>query len=254
MRKQFWHLYKKELREGAPFAIVLGILIAGLLIFLTVMKARWGADAALGLSFTPLGIIPFYVLFQGFTAFRSEWKEDTIFTVMSLPVPGWFFCATKLFATMTYFTLMTILNVGLAVILNWGIIKHLFENIPNIIGLMQIVKVAILMYLVYWLLTGISYIIGQFSFLTSRLVNKGKALIGGLTALTTFWLFFRLGGFLTSLLSWLPDLNVGFWNYQNGFYHTQVVAVDVAPWLALILVSGGLIYLGAWLLERILEV
>lgn len=254
MRKQFWHLYKKELREGAPFAIVLGILILGLLIFLTTTRARWGREVGIFLSFAPLGLLPFYALFQGFTAFRGEWKEDTVFTILSLPVPGWFFCLTKWLASMTYFTVLTVLNIVLIGLFNWSFVGEAFANIPSLVGFLTIVKLVTLMYLAYWLCSGISYIIGQFSFLTSRLVNKGKAILSGLTALTSCWIIFRVGGLFTRLFAWLPEMHVGIWNYQNGFYRTDFVALDLAPWLALVLVAAGLLFLGAWLLERILEV
>lgn len=250
MRTQFWTLYKKELREGAPFGIVIGILLTGLIVFLSAMSPRWGENTTFALSFMPLVIIPFYALFQGFTAYRSEWKEDTVYTLMSLPVPGWFFSLTKWLATMTYFTAFTLLNLALILLFYWRMTFTAFETVPGVIGLMQMIKVFILIYLAYWLGSAISYIIGQFSFLTSRLVNKGKAIIGGITVLTSFWIFFRLGGLLTGLLGWLPDLHVGIWNYDTGYY----ARLDLAPWIALILVAAGLIYLGAWMLERILEV
>ncbi len=254
MRKQFWYLYKKELKESATFLVIFCILSLGWLFFLGAQKDNWHIELVFGLSFIPLGLLPLYVIAKGFLSFRGEWKDDTIYAIKALPVPGWYFVVSKFLATMTSFTLLTLVILGGIYLLSIKYINILFSAIPRVGGIGWFWKDLIFAYLVIWLVIGLHYIISQFSYLVSHLFSKFTELITGVTFLLSYWFMLRVAGLTIILFKWLPDVSVTAWNYYAGINHMNVIELDSAPGIALLLLGIGFVCLGSWLLENVLEV
>lgn len=255
MRGQFLQLYKKEIRESLTAWVIFGVLTIGWLIFLHLMKDMWGREEIFALSFIPVTLLPFYTVLAGLLSFRGEWRDDTVFALMSLPVPGWFFTGSKYLATMTGLLLMSLLNLIGTAIVSLDLVIEGLASIPMGVGHHFRVWLALIMFYIFCLLMcGVGYLVGQFSYLVSRLVNRFGAVITGVTFLVSIWFIIRVSGVLALGLTWLPDFTFKSWNIVNGVYHTEVVGFESAPWVALLLVVAGLSYVGSWIFDRVLEV
>lgn len=254
MRKSFLNLYKKELKENMPLAVVYVILALAWILFLSTRHGRWDDELIFGLSYIPLGLLPIYAMIQGFLSYRSEWKDDTIFAVLSLPVPGWYFTASKFLATMTYFTVLSLVMLGSIWLLSMDLVTSILAEVPAHMGYGWMIQGFIGMYLAGWLSSGLNYLVCQFSYLVSRLFNKFIAVITGLAYLLSYWVLLRVAGWISWAFNWLPDYSMETWSQIYGFTYKYVLSFETAPWIALLVIGVGLAWFGSWLLENVLEV
>ncbi|MCK4257837.1 MAG: hypothetical protein KAX49_02605 [Halanaerobiales bacterium] len=254
MRKQFWALYKKEFKESAGLMVIYGVLTLGWLFLLAAQKGHWRIELVFGLSFIPLGLLPFYAMLKGFISYRSEWKDDTIYTLKALPVPGWYFMASKFLATMTHFTILSFVSLGGTYFIGFKYINALLATIPSLGGKSWLWNDLFLIYIIFWLANGLNYLICQFSYLSSRLFNKLTGLITGVTFLLSYWLLFRVVGFISILFKWLPDFTLKGWSQYNDVFYIEIIKIETAPWIALSILVLGLAWVGSWILENVLEV
>lgn len=255
MRGKFWRLYLKELKESLNYAILIGIIGIGWLIFLSTQRLNWGSEAVFGLSFIPLLLLPLYILIKGFLSFRTEWKSDTIYSLLSLPVSGWHLLFSKLLASMTILTGLSIIFIlGIYLdsraLLSWNALIV----IPRNFGIGYYLKMTLYMYLISWLFCAIGYIISQFSYLVSKLFNRFSGLISGVTFLFTLWIVVRVGSIISRLFRWWPDLSLIDWGYRNNILYHDVAYFNISPIIGIIVASIGLFFVSAWLLENVLEI
>lgn len=258
MRGKFWRLYSKELKESMNFAVLFAIIGVGWLIFLSTQQVNWGSETIFGLSFIPLSLLPLYVLFKGFRSFQSEWKSETIYTLLSLPVPRWYLLCAKFLAAMTIVTVLSIIFLlGIYLDSRLFIIVNVFHNISRNFGMGFYLQLFLYSYLILWIFCAIGYFLSQLSYLVSKLFNRFSGLISGITFLFTIWIVIRIGAILGKLFFWLPDLSlVNLSNYRNQMFILQrdVICFDITPFIGIIVASIGLFFLGGWLLEKVLEV
>lgn len=258
MRGKFWRLYLKELQESMNFAVLFAIIGVGWLIFLSIQQVNWGSESVFALSFIPLSLLPLYALFKGFRSFRLEWKSETIYTLLSLPVPRWYLLFAKFLATMTIVTVLSIIFLlGIYLDSRLFLIVNIFHNISRTFGIGFYLQLFLYAYLILWIFCAIGFFLSQFSYLVSKLFNRFSGLISGITFLFTIWIVIRVGSILGKLFFWLPDLSVtNLANYQNQMFILQrdVICFDITPFIGIIAASIGLFFLGVWLLEKVLEV
>ena len=254
MRGAFWRLYLKELKGSLNYTILLAFGV-GWLIFLPTQKLNWGSEIVFGLSFIPLLLLPVYILIKGFLSFRSEWKSDTVYSLLSLPVPGWYILLAKLLAAMTILTgLSIIFIIGIyldsRLIISWTVLTF----VPRNFGIGIYLKMLLCMYIISWFLCVIGYVIIQFSYLVSKLFNRFSGFITGVTFLFTLWVVFRIGSIINKLLFWIPDLKLITWAYRNQILHHDIAYINISPFIGIIIASIGLFFVSAWLLENVLEI
>ncbi len=252
--REFCRLYIKELRESTNIAAIYGVLSIGWFLFLCVQKFNWHTELIFGLSFIPLGLLPVYLILKGYISFRSEWKDETIYAVLSLPVPGWYFSLSKLAAAMSIFTVLSLLS-GLGVyIVSYRYIWSLMMTFPQSVGLGIIGKMFFLVYLLYWFISLVYYVLTQFSYLLSQLFTRFNGIISGLVFLLSNWLLFRLAAGLTNIMRWTPDILLKNWGHINGYFYIHNNYLETAPFFAILIVITGIFFLGSWVLENVLEV
>lgn len=254
MRGKFWRLYLKELKESDNFAILFGIIGIGWFIFLSTQYLSWGDDTTSGLSFITLTLLPLYSLIKGFQSFRTEWKSDTIYSLLSLPVPRWHLLFSKFLAAMTVVTGMSAIFI-LGIYFNSKFVTlDLLNSLPRSFGIGIYLKWIISLYILLWIFCAICFIISQFSFLISKLFNKFSGLITGVTFLFALWMVIRVGSIVGKLFFWLPDLVIEMVRYRYQLFYMDVAYFNISPIMGVIIASIGLFFIGAWLLENILEV
>lgn len=254
MKNRFLNLYSKELKSSLNMAIVFTIINIGWYIFLFSRKWSWNQELIFGLSFIPLAVLPFVYMLKGFLSIRKEWKEDTIFALLSLPVPGWHITVSKLSSAMTYCLIQSLISVAGIYLVSNLYIHSLFLMVPSTIAKSFVVKFIIGIFFAHLVLIAFNYIVCQFSYIISRLFDRFIGLITGITFLISYWFISRVSNLLIPLFRWLPDFSLQEWGYRNGVYQHGIQQIESAPFIVPVIVVIGLLILSSWLLENVLEV
>ena len=109
---KFWSLYKKEMRSEAPSFFILLAVIFGWSVWVF-SKPELPTEMTFVLVSLPLVMIPFYAVLRVILDLRSEWAEDTIQLLVSLPVRGWQVLGAKGLAIITEVILLAMVISGL---------------------------------------------------------------------------------------------------------------------------------------------
>lgn len=105
--KKLFTLYKKDLAASKfDTLLILGFIIAGNLLLFYKAKTSWPLDMSLGLSTLFLGFVPLFTFFKAFSFIREEWKENTVYFMMSLPTTGNTIFLSKFLAILTQFFIL----------------------------------------------------------------------------------------------------------------------------------------------------
>ncbi len=252
--RAYWELYKKDFRSMSFAMLVISLLILGWHFFLVYKKYQWGVALTFGLSFIPFAFFPIIALWMGFQSFRQEWKDDTIYGLLTLPRSGLVLTSTKLLVGMTCYIGVSILLSGLIFFSYQDFIEEGLQLIPYQMNRGLLIGYIVKAILVYWIIGAIIYIISQFSYLISKFYNKVSWLIVILVFNLSQYLIFRGGGILAPLFTWAPDISIGIENVRMGIFYSETLEIGTGPLLASLLIVIGIFFVGSWVLEKQLEV
>jgi hypothetical protein len=138
--RRFWTLYKKELRELTPEIVILiatSILLNVYAYFKAAPLTGLSLTLTVGLAaFLPsVGLAAFLPFISSFKLSR-EWKNQTVYLMMSLPASGALILGAKLTALMTELVIGGLAAGtagGLAIMASYpGEIKQLMSMVPNV--------------------------------------------------------------------------------------------------------------------------
>lgn len=102
--KKLFTLYKKDLAASRfEILLILGFIVVGNLFLFYKARTSWPMDMTLALSMLFLGFIPLFAFFRAFSFIREEWKENTVYFMMSLPTTGNTIFLSKFLALLTQF-------------------------------------------------------------------------------------------------------------------------------------------------------
>ena len=178
--KKLTTLYKKDL-AAAKFEtlLIMGFILVGNLFLYYKAKTSWPIEISLVFSTLILGFVPLSTFFRAFSFIRSEWKENTVYFMMSLPTTGNVIFLAKLLALLTQFFLLgaiALIFTGTFVFMHpqfqhiWVVIKDI-STTPEIIWEMS--KIGILLFVGF----GLSIIIAFLSAVIGKLFKKFSGLI-----------------------------------------------------------------------------
>lgn len=115
--KKLFTLYKKDLAASKfETLLILGFIIVGNLFLFYKSKTSWPLDMSLGLSTIFVGFVPLFTFFRAFSFIREEWKENTVYFMMSLPTTGNTIFLSKLLALLTQFFILGAVAVAFTVV------------------------------------------------------------------------------------------------------------------------------------------
>src|SRR5690606_8269805 len=88
---------------------------------------KWPVEAVTALSLLPTGFLPLWVLWSALHLYRQEWRENTHYLLLSLPVPAWKITLPKLAALFTGIVGYTALLCGgvLVIMSRTGVLERL---------------------------------------------------------------------------------------------------------------------------------
>lgn len=244
-------LYKKELRSIAFFLLVSVLIILGWQFFLLYKATNWPEGVAFGLSYIPFAFFPLIMIWQGYQSYRQEWKNDTIYMLLSLPRPGWVISLSKLLAALTYYLVTVVLNMVMVYFVSQ---QHFWSEMLPVVTEKWVLSMAFKTVIAY-IVMGISiYILSQFSCLVSRFYDRFKGLISIVVFILSSYIIYRGGAILAPLFKWLPDLPVKIMSESLATFEPATIHIGSGPIIASLILIILLFSLGGKLLEDYLEV
>lgn len=197
--KMLWALYKKDLK-GSKFEMffMLGMFLVGNIYLYYKTRTDWPVPAGFVANFMGAGVIFLFIFFKAFQVIRSEWKDNTVYLMMSLPVSGKIIFLSKLLSLLTQWLVLEVL-VGLGA---WFFLKELItmnelREIQNHIfpWIKEITKLALLVFL------GMNQglLIAFFSSVVGKLVKKFSGLV-------TFGTFIAATMLISNISSGILDI------------------------------------------------
>ncbi|MFW5649286.1 MAG: hypothetical protein ACOCG5_09370 [Candidatus Alkaliphilus sp. MAG34] len=140
--KKLFTLYKKDLAASKfETLLILGFITVGNLFLLYKAQTSWPLDMSMALSTLFLGFVPLFTFFKAFNFIREEWKENTIYFMMSLPTTGNTIFLSKFLAMLTQFFILEITAVvfiAIFMLMNPGM-QQVWEAIRDVSNMGQIV-------------------------------------------------------------------------------------------------------------------
>lgn len=215
----FWQLYKKDIESIWLTMAIFTLAIAGWDTFLYTRMGRWPVELAFVLSVIPLGFILLWMIWEAIQSYRHEWQTNGIYTLLSLPQPGWKLALAKLAAVLTSFTLQFAVAFLGVWILFWkaasipsgmrtfGIPAEMLAGAGLsgwLAGLIARLNV------IYWV-TGLSIIVVvQAAYVISKLATRFQFLMLGAGLVVSHWLLIRIAGLGHYVFGWVPDITFSF--------------------------------------------
>lgn len=260
--KAFLRLLRKDLEASKlPILINCVLLIGWLLLLRYRLAAKLPIEAVFALLVVPLTFLPLWFMWQSLRTLRSEWREDTIFSLLLLPVTGWQLISAKLVALVIEATVIVITYSGGILILFQNTIRSLLSDILTGISLTLLLKNGLLVYLGAVALFTSFLIFVQLAFIVAKLIGRFHGLVMIWVFILTTWLVDRMGYILQPVFAWIPDIPLDKLFGMNelltvikgenpAIVWQWNISAEVGAWLAVI----GLFVLSGWLLENYMEV
>lgn len=193
--RKLWTLYKKDLAASKfESLLILGFILVGNLFLYYKAKTSWPSDISLVFSMIISGFIPLFTFLKAFNFIRSEWKENTVYWIMSLPTSGNNIFLAKFMALLSQFFVLGI--IALAFTLSFIFMKtelqDILRNLKEFIDYSQVgleaIKIGVIMFLGF----GMTIIIAFFSAVVGKLFDKFSGLITFLVFIFTNYITSRL--------------------------------------------------------------
>lgn len=247
--RSWWSLYKKDLSAKLFFMLVVVLLVTGWQFFLF-YKLDNLPEVSFGLSFLPFAFFPFLILWLGYSSFKQEWKDNTIYFLLSLPRTGWQLTLSKLAAGMTFYFSVSIYTTILIYFFHRNRIGKFLVDLPEL-PLTRIITWIVIIYIMYGLTI---YILIQFSQLVSQFYDRFQGFISLLVFLISSHITFRGGSILAPLFKWAPDIPIESISEFYGQVNVYTIYLGTGPLIGSLVVLVLFFMAGSWLLENQLEV
>lgn len=251
--KSFLRLLRKDLEAsrwpmGFLSAITLGIMLS---VSLKIATGGWPTQAAIAAVTFPLVFLPLWVLWQSFQTLRTEWREDTVYTLLVLPEPGWKIMLAKLSAILLEYTVLLVVTVVGTLIFFFPMVQEAMLVLP---GAGWVVRNGILLYVFSLFMIASTIIFVQLAFVVSKMVGRLQGLVALWTLLLSGWLVDRLGILLEPLFGWIPTIPVHALFRLNELKQGMVADWNIAPEIGTWLGTLALLVLTSYLFEHYVEV
>lgn len=249
--KRFWRLLKKDLEAMRwPVGIFAGVT-AGIMVFVR-FRVSHGLSLEVVPALTvalPLGVLPFWLLWQSLQSLRMEWREDTVYTLLSLPVPGWWITLSKLVRVWIEYTLIV------AVVATGNLL--LFSDVVRLflgdVSVMALGRILFLFYLSSLAIIAVFVTIIQLVFVVSKLVGRVQGLVALWAGILALWTTGAVSRLLEPLFRWVPPISVDRL-FRLGELGRVPMDVSFSPRVEVWLAVLGLFALTAYLLEHFVEI
>lgn len=249
---KFLRLLRKDLEASRwPVGILSGVILLFMVFVRYKIGTGWAAESALLTVALPLMFFAPWFVWQGFQTLRSEWKEDTVYTLLVLPVPGWYITLAKLVGLFVEYTILLVVTLGGASL----ILGRIFLEFTPTAPVAWIIRNGFIVYLITLGVLASVVIFIQLAFVVSKMVGRFQGLVALWVLVLANWLVGQMGILLEPFFRWVPSIPL-----QRLFRLDQVglepgrfdyqLAPKIGIWLGTILLFA----LTAWLMEHYVEI
>lgn len=245
----FRNLFRKEVKSLFPLFAVCGVAVTALQAIVKFRGGTWGDDAVLVASlFMPFLFASLVAVGAGFFQLSTEWRTNTIYLLLSLPMRGWKVLAAKLVALIALLVgTLAWMGGSFSLILLRSMWEALFGEQGTDGFSATLLNMAGNSVWIYLLAVTLLVLLAQFAFLCGQLIARFRWVAVLAAFFAGLWLIFRAAPLLSALLAWLPDLRFG--GELEG-----VVYLHSGMFVALALLGAGLVWLNGYLFEKVVEV
>lgn len=250
---KFLRLLRKDLEASRwPVGILSGLILLFMLFVRYKISTGWAVESAMITLALPLLFFAPWFVWQSFQTLRSEWKEDTVYTLLVLPVPGWYITLAKLVGLFVEYTVLLAVTLGGASL----ILGRIFlELTPPTVPIAWIIRNGFIVYLISLGILASVVIFIQLAFVVSKMVGRFQGLVALWVLVLANWLVGQMGMLLEPLFRWIPPIpleqvfrleQIGLELQRFDYYPAPKIGI----WLGTIL----LFILTAWLMEHYVEI
>lgn len=253
----WWQQYKKEVLGFRGEVTLIAAAIVVWTLFLLSRIGSWVPELIFTLYWLPVSFLPIWAIWTAVQLYRQEWRENTSYLMLSLPVRAWTITSAKLAVLLTGiigFSLFIFLGAWLLAV-RTGLMNRLAEvDLFQLIPMDWFVTTSLLGY--FSMVAGVLVIglIAQVAFVVSRLFSRFRWLAEGWTWFLSFWLMGRFGDLGGRFLGWLPDFHLRVFHTVSGDPDFHTVAIQSGPFWGLVLFAIVLYIVLNVTIERAIEV
>lgn len=251
--KRFLRLLQKDLQASLlPMGFLSGItIIIMFFIRFRIATAGWPMEASLVAIAIPLVFLPLWLLWQSFQTLRSEWREDTVYTLLVLPVSGWKVMIAKLLAIWIEYTALLAVTIVGALVFFAPLVREAMEFLP---GAFWVTRNGILLYLASLAMLTSVVVFVQLAFVVSKMVGRMQGLVAIWTLILSSWLVGKLGALLEPIFRWIPELSLQRILRLDELRPGIIVEWNLAPQIGIWLGVLAILVLTSYLFEHYVEV
>ncbi|MGG1516958.1 hypothetical protein ABE504_16235 [Paenibacillus oryzisoli] len=245
-----WNLFRKEVKSILPLYGIFAVAVLLMHLIVLFKSAVIDMDVTMVLALMmPYLFLAAIALGTGYYQLYTEWKSNSIYLLLSLPIRGWKVLTVKLAAVMTLLILSCVwIAASYAILLlrtQWGeltVSEDWSSIMPNLLTIagnffwMGLLTLLLLLILV------------QFTYLCGQLVAKFKWIVMLIAFLGILWLVLRISPLLAALLAWMPEMGIG------GQASSDVVFLHSGAIIGISLLCVGLTALNGFIFEKEVEV
>lgn len=249
---KFLRLLRKDLEASRwPIGVFSGLIILLMLLFNYKISTGWAPESALIAVSLPLMFLPLWLVWQSFQTLRTEWKEDTVYTLLVLPVPGWYLTLAKILALLVEYTVILAVTLGGAKLILGSIFS---ENLP-LASLGWLIRNGLIVYLFSLCVLVAVIIFIQLAFVVSKMIGRLQGLVALWVLVLANWLVNQLGFLVEPLFRWLPPLPIDrIFRLEQVNLKFEYLNYQLAPKMGTILGIILLFALTGWLMEHFVEI
>lgn len=253
----WWRQFKKEwLGYKGETALLVGAFVVWTA-FLYSRAGVWPSQVIFTLYFLPSGFLPLWAIWTSVQLYRYEWRENTSYLMLSLPVRAWVITSAKLALLLTGIVGYTLLIGAGAVIIGYRVAGGSLMLMGDPFSIVPFWWAVRMILLGYTAMVGglmVTGLIAQFAYVFSRLFSRFQGLVMGWTWFVTIWLLSRVGDLGGRLLAWMPDFHLPVWEVSGSMPGFRSITIESGPFWALALGVVGVYALLNLILERAIEV
>jgi hypothetical protein len=245
----FRKLYLKEVKSILPLFGVFLVAVVLLHFFILYKRESLDMDLIFALSLvTPFILAAIVAIGTGYYQLHVEWKTNSIYLLLALPIRGWKVLTAKLAAV---FSLLVLVSIGIAVSFIVILLRVKWSEFMSTddfsLVLPTFINVTANSSWMYGLAILFLIVIAQFAFLCGQLVSKFKWVVELGAFFAALWLVIRIHPLVSNLLIWMPDI-------LFGGKETDVMYLHAGPFIVLAVISAGFVWLNGYIFEKEVEV
>lgn len=252
--RSWFGLVKKEIKSMMFSILVIFLLVTAWEVYLLTKVNEWPLGLTFGLGFVPFGIFPLIMLVMGYLSFRSEWKNNTIYLLRTLPRKGYELVSAKLVSSSLIYIFITVYTFGLHMFFHWSQIKYLRGHLPEAVNQSYSNRMVVLVVIAYIVIGIIPYIISQFSYLVSCYFDKFRWLVSIVVFVLSHYILVRMGGFIARLFAWMPDIPIDAMTSTPYGERLYTIYLGSGPVIAAFVILTAFFFTGSWILKNQIDV